>query len=254
VVQAAEAGVDVFVEKPMATDVAGCRAMIAAAKEHGIQLMVGQVLRYYEPYRSILRWRAAGRYGDLYAASIWRILDSRRLVDVDWRARRAQSGGYLFEVGAHELDMLRCLLGRPQTVHALSRKVLPRTHELADYIAVQIHFCQGGAATYESGGGSRVRRYGFRLYFEGATLTSDAAFDRNALRVYDEEGQEIEVAADEFSPEHPVEAELRGWLAALRDEAPIPISGEEGMATVALAEAAYRSAESGQIVAYEDGR
>ena len=48
-----------------------------------------------------------------------------------------------------------------------------------------------------------------------------------------------------------MQAELRDWLAALRGEAAIPIPGEEGMATVALAEAAYRSAETGSVVAYE---
>ena len=55
---------------------------------------------------------------------------------------------------------------------------------------------------------------------------------------------------DEFSSEHPVEAELRGWLAALRDGAPVPIPGREGLATVAFAEAAYRSAHAGQPVIY----
>jgi predicted dehydrogenase len=249
VVQAAEAGLHVFVEKPMALDVAGCQEMIAAAERHGVKLMVGQVLRYYEPYRSILRWQAEGRFGQVYAASIWRIMDSGRVDGAHWRGRRARSGGYLFEVGAHELDMLRCLMGRPRSVHALSRKVLPREHELLDYIAVQVHFEGGGAATYESGGGSRARQYGFRLYFEGATLVSDAAFDRTALCIYRDGGQAIEPVADEFCSEHPVEAELRGWLAALRDEGPVPIPGAEGMATVALGVAAYRSAETGQVIA-----
>jgi predicted dehydrogenase len=44
VVQAAEAGVDILVEKPMALDVARCRRMISAAERHGVKLMVGQVL------------------------------------------------------------------------------------------------------------------------------------------------------------------------------------------------------------------
>ena len=62
-------------------------------------------------------------------------------------------------------------------------------------------------------------------------------------------GGELEdIPASEFSDEPPVEAELRDWLAALRGEASIPIPGEEGMASVALVEAAYRSAEIGQIV------
>jgi predicted dehydrogenase len=241
----------------MSTTVAGCRQILSAAEEHGVKLMVGQVLRYYEPYRSILRWRAEGRFGDVFAASVWRMTNGKRWAHagsetpVTWRASREKSGGYILEVGAHELDMLRCLMGRPQTVYATLQKVLPYTHEMEDHTAIHVHFSNGGAAVYEGGGGSAISRYGFRLYMEGATLASDAAFDPRALHAHDMDGQLLESLRDEFSTEHPVQAELRGWLAALRDEAPIPIPGEEGMATVALAEAAYRSAESGQIVRYQ---
>jgi predicted dehydrogenase len=129
--------------------------------------------------------------------------------------------------------------------------VLPYEHEMEDHIAVHVQFAQGGSALYEGGGGSAVGRYGFRLYMEEATLFSEAAFDPQALQVHDMEGQRLESLGAEFSTEHPVQAELRGWMAALRDEAPVPIPGEEGLATVAVAEAAYRSAESGEIVRYE---
>jgi predicted dehydrogenase len=168
-----------------------------------------------------------------------------------WRASREKSGGYIFEISAHELDMLRCLMGRPETVYATLQKVLPYDHEMEDHIAVQIHFEQGGSAIYQGGGGSAVGSYGFRLYLEGATLASEAAFNPQALHVHDMEGQLVESLAGEFSTEHPVQAELRDWMAALRDEAPIPIPGEEGLATVALGEAAYRSATLGEVVQYE---
>ncbi|MFN2229515.1 MAG: Gfo/Idh/MocA family oxidoreductase, partial [Anaerolineae bacterium] len=143
-----------------------------------------------------------------------------------------------------------CLLGRPQSVCAVARKVTSQEREWEDYIALQIRFAGGGAATYEGGSGSYVGRYGFRLYFQGATLLSDAAFDRDALRLYGPDGEPIDVPEPGFSSTHPVEAELHDWLAALRGEAPIPIPGEEGMASVALAEAAYRSAASGEVVSY----
>jgi predicted dehydrogenase len=255
--QAAQAGIDVFLEKPMSTTVAACRQILSAAEEHGIKLMVGQVLRYYEPYRSILRWRDEDRFGDVFAASIWRMTNGKRWAqsgakgNVTWRAYREKSGGYLFEIGAHELDMLRCLMGRPQTVYATQQKVLPYPHEMSDHIAVHVRFQQGGSALYEGGGGSAVSRYGFRLYLEGATLASDSAFDPQALQVHDMDRQLAEALRTEFSTDHPVQAELRGWLAALRDEAPVPIPGEEGMATVALAQAAYHSAKSNQIIQYE---
>jgi len=247
--QAAHAGVGLFLEKPMSVDVAGCRRILAAVRQHGVPLMVGQVLRYYEPYRSILRWLAEGRYGQLYAASIWRISNGHHIDPAHWRASNALSGGVLLEVGAHELDMLRCLMGTPETVYALSRKVFPEGREWADYIALQVHFGSGAAAAYEGGVGSYAGRYGFRFYFERATLLSDAAFDRGALQVHGADGGIIDVSA-EFTAEHPVQAELKDWLAALRGEAPVTISGEEGMATVALAEAAYRSAQIGVIVDY----
>jgi predicted dehydrogenase len=251
VVQAAAAGLDVFVEKPMAVDVASGREMLDVVGRRGVKLMVGQVLRYYEPYRAILRWQAEGRFGALYAASIWRVVNGRRMAEGHWRASRAQSGGYLFEVGIHELDMLRCLMGQPQSVYALARKVLPPGTEWADYVAVQVRFAGGGVAAYEGGAGSCVGRYGFCLYFEGATLASDAAFDRGALQAYGADGQAVALPAGAFSDEHPVEAELRDWLAALRGQASVPIPGEEGLAAVALAEAACRSAETGQVVALD---
>ena len=114
VLQAANAGVGIFCEKPMALNAADCRRMIAAARDRGVALMVGHVMRYYEPYRSILRWQAEARFGRLFAASIWRFFDGRRMaVKGGWQASRDKSGGYLFEIGIHELDMLRCLMGRP---------------------------------------------------------------------------------------------------------------------------------------------
>jgi predicted dehydrogenase len=250
VIQAAEAGLDVFVEKPMSLNVARCKEMLAAVRRCGTRLAVGHVLRYYEPYRSIQRWQAEARFGQLFAASMWRVINGRRIAKTNWRASRARSGGYLFEVGIHELDMLRCLMGQPQTVYATSQKVALEGGEWEDYIALQIRFASGGAATYEAGAGSCVGRYGFRFYFQEATLVSDAAFDCTALQAYGAGGERLDITEAAFSSEHPVEAELRGWLSALRGEAPVPISGEEGLASVALVEAAYRSAEAGEVVTY----
>jgi predicted dehydrogenase len=252
VCKAAKARIDVFCEKPMAPRVTGCREMLAAVKHTGIKLMIGHVLRYYEPYRSIQRWTADGRFGKLYSASIWRVVNGARWATIPdyWRANRAQSGGYLLEIGAHELDMLRCLMGRPETVYAAQQKVLPYSHEMEDHILVQVRFADGGSAVYEGGGGSSVSRYGFRFYFERATLMSESAFDASQLQIYDRQGNALEALREEFTSEHPVQAELQDWLAALRDDIPIAIPGEEGLATVALAQAAYTASESGQIVRY----
>ena len=251
-IRAAEAGVHIFLEKPMALTVADCQRIVAAVRTHNVKLMVGHVLRYHEPYRTILRYQAEGRWGRIFAASIWRVAGGSSFSSgAEWRSSVGTSGGYISEVGAHEIDMLRCLMGQPQTVCALMQKVLPRPHEWEDHISLQIRFVQGGTGAYEGGFGSFVRQYGFRFFFEKSTLVSDVAFDPKALRAYGADGQPFSLEAD-FFPEDPVQAELRGWLAALRGEAPIPIPGEEGMATVAVIEAARRSLREGQVVLYEE--
>ena len=212
--RAAAAGLGIFLEKPMSLTRTGCEEILAATRRQGVPLMVGHVLRYYEPYRMIQRWQREGRYGRFFGASIWRMIDGRRIKERHWRALRSQSGGFLYEVGIHELDMLRCLFGAPRSVRALLRKELPMATEWVDLVSVQLDFGGDSIATYEGGAGSHVGRYGFRLYAEGATLISDAAFDRTALHVYGPGGDEIPVPDETYSDEDPVEAELRGWLAA----------------------------------------
>ncbi|HEY5315883.1 MAG TPA: Gfo/Idh/MocA family oxidoreductase [Pirellulales bacterium] len=63
VVQALHAGKDVFVEKPLATDLGQCDAMIAAADASGRFLMVGHVLRFETRYAMLREAIAAGRLG-----------------------------------------------------------------------------------------------------------------------------------------------------------------------------------------------
>jgi predicted dehydrogenase len=250
-IQAAEAGLNVFVEKPMALTVSDCQRMVQAAHDRGVELMVGQVLRYYEPYRSILRWRDEGRFGEIHAASIWRTTPGAKWAgEGNWRASRAKSGGFLAEVAVHELDMLRCLLGKPKTVYASELHFMPWSHEMEDYVAVHIRF-HAGDASFEGGGGTYVGRYGFRLYFDGATILSDSAFEPQALQVLDPQGESLQAVHDEFSVDNPVQEELRDWLAAVRGERLVPIPGEEGLANVALVEAAYRSARLHQTVSYD---
>lgn len=122
---------------------------------------------------------------------------------------------------------------------------------MEDYVAVQIHFTGNKGASFEGGGGTHVSRYGFRLYFEGATILSDSAFEPQALQVFDPQGAKVEAVQSEFSADNPVQQELQDWLAALRGERAVPVPGDEGLANVALVEAAYRSARLHQVVIYD---
>ena len=247
VVEAADRGVNVYVEKPMSLNTTACSRMLEAAERDGVSLMVGQVMRYYEPYRTILRWTDDGRFGAIRAAAIWRTTKGMQPGANNWRYDQNRSGGVLFEVGIHELDILRCLFGEPLTVRSEVRE-FPRSNGSADeFLSIQVKF-RDGVANFETGGVNQIGRYGFRMHFDKATVESDSVFDTSRLHVYRADGEVSLDLQSELSTHNPVQAELSEWIDALRGERPVPITGREGLASVAFAQAVRRSADSGGIV------
>jgi UDP-N-acetyl-2-amino-2-deoxyglucuronate dehydrogenase len=113
-IRAAEAGVHVLVEKPMAASLRDCDAMLSAARKAGIMLGVISQRRLYEP---VLRMKAAIDAGKIGAPALgvcqmfsWR---DRAYYESDpWRGRWAtEGGGVLVNQSPHMLDLLQWLMG-----------------------------------------------------------------------------------------------------------------------------------------------
>jgi phthalate 4,5-cis-dihydrodiol dehydrogenase len=108
---AANAGKHILVEKPMALSIAECRAMVDAAKNGGVHLMVGHSHSFDAP---ILRTReliASGSFGRL------RMITALNFTDFLYRPRRPEElstkegGGVVFSQAAHQVDIVRLLAG-----------------------------------------------------------------------------------------------------------------------------------------------
>lgn len=108
---AAAAGRHVLVEKPMALTLEDARAMIAAAEQGGIQLVVGHSHGFDAPY---LRTRAlidSGAYGRV------RMINALNFTDFLYRPRRpeelvtAEGGGAVFSQAPHQIEIVRLLGG-----------------------------------------------------------------------------------------------------------------------------------------------
>lgn len=67
-IAAARAGKHVLVEKPMATTLAGADAMLAAAEETGVTLMVAHNLRFAPVYETVKRILSEGVIGRVFSA------------------------------------------------------------------------------------------------------------------------------------------------------------------------------------------
>ncbi|MFA5858879.1 MAG: Gfo/Idh/MocA family oxidoreductase [Elusimicrobiota bacterium] len=249
VLKALNAGKNVYVEKPMAIRIDDAEEMNAVAKKTGKILMVGQVLRYYEPMRTILRIAKERIYGAPLQATAWRISHNDFSKGPKWRTIRAMTGGFLYEVGIHEMDFLRNLMcGKIVEVHAIEEKKLPSPHEIEDLISVHARFDNGCVVSYLGGVGFSQGDYGFSIRFEGCIMRSRAATNSKLLEVQLPSGEIVDNETLGFSTEAPFNVELGGWVKSIIDNTQPPIPGTDAVETVRFVDAAYKSVKTGNII------
>ncbi len=107
-----EAGVAVFVEKPLAITTEGCDRVLEAARSGGARLYVGHNMRHMPVVRVMRDLIKRGEIGEVKA--VW----CRHFVGhggdfyfKDWHADRRNTTSLLLQKGAHDLDVIHWLAG-----------------------------------------------------------------------------------------------------------------------------------------------
>lgn len=111
-IQALEAGVAVFCEKPLATDLRDADAVLETARRTGTRLYVGHNMRHVPVITMMRRLIQEGRIGDVKA--IWCrhfIGNGGDYYFKDWHADRRRTTGLLLQKGAHDIDVIHWLSG-----------------------------------------------------------------------------------------------------------------------------------------------
>jgi len=115
-IAALEAGKHVLVEKPMALNGEEADRMLEAAARAGRILMTAHVLRFFPEYMPLVDLQRSGRMGPARAA-----LFRRRCAAPTWGTwlkDPAKSGGGVFDLLIHDVDMAIHLFGLPEAVSA----------------------------------------------------------------------------------------------------------------------------------------
>jgi predicted dehydrogenase len=157
--QALQAGKHVLVEKPMALDVESSRQMIAEAKKQERVLMVAQVLRFFPMYTTLREILSSGRIGAPRSA-IFR----RRCGAPAWGAWLSdpkQSGGGVFDLLIHDMDLCLHLFGSPETVSATGYEALA---DGVDVVTAELHY-DGGLTAVITGGWHHPKSYPFSMEY-----------------------------------------------------------------------------------------
>lgn len=113
-VRACRAGMHVLVEKPLASSLQDCDAIIAAAKEHGVTLGTVSQRRFYPAAQRVKQAIEVGKLGKPILGTVtmlgWR--DQAYYQADPWRGTwEGEGGGVLVNQAPHQLDLLQWFLG-----------------------------------------------------------------------------------------------------------------------------------------------
>ena len=248
---AAQAGVHVFCEKPMAPTLAGCDEMIAACEAGGVALGIGLVCRFHAVHRKVRDLAHGGTLGAPICLTVHRLGGGwGGRWAATWRESRAKSGGTLMEVNAHEIDFTRFVMGEAESVFAVGGQFVQTETDYPDVALVSIRFKNGGIGVLHSSQASAIGGYGGRLDCVSGSVVFPSFWGQDGgLRYKRYDGDETTVASTELAQdENPVSQEIRAFCeAVLRGDDP-PVSGADGRAAVEIALAAYRSIETAESI------
>jgi predicted dehydrogenase len=244
-IRAAKAGKHVLVEKPLATTVADCEAMIAAAESAEVWLMTAYRL-HNDPGTVEALERI--RNGAIGAPRIFSSISSFQAAAGNHRLRAENWGGPLQDVGIYCLNAARHVFAaEPIEAIAMSGRGDgdPRFGEVEETVAATLRFPGEGIAQFIASFGAEAADM-YRVVGTRGVLTLDPAFRPDidtALRV--EQGDETifemgSPSVDHFAGQAAYFSDC--ILNGVRPEA----DGSEGLADVAILHAIARAAETGR--------
>lgn len=223
------AGKHVLVEKPMALNGAKADEILAEAKARKRVLMAAQVLRFVPAYRALISALESGEYGPVRTA-IFR----RRCAAPFWNrwlADPALSGGGIFDLLIHDVDLCLKLWGMPTSLSATGYEDLDGG---IDTITAALHY-RDVPSVIITGGWHHKKSYPFSMEYtvvtDGGTFEYSSAGE-NGVKLYRSDGEVSEVS---LSDEDGFEAELKYFQdCCTRGSKPEYCPPEESAAAVKL--------------------
>ncbi|MEH7387528.1 Gfo/Idh/MocA family oxidoreductase [Bacillus sp. JJ1521] len=141
VMKAADFGIDVICEKPLAYTLDDAREMMDYCAKKNVKLFVGHVVRFFPQYAKAKEFVAKGAIGDIGVVRTRRGGSFPAGLN-DWYSDRTKSGGVILDLIIHDFDFLRWTFGEVERVFAKGLTKL-------DYAIVTLVFKSGVIAHVE---------------------------------------------------------------------------------------------------------
>ena len=263
--QALNAGKHVLCEKPMATTLADCEAMVECAKKNGKFLMIGHNQRLAKAHMEAKRLIDEGLIGDIITfrtsfghggPETWSISPGKNVWFFD---KKKAAMGVMADLGVHKTDLIQYLTGQ-RVVRTTARLVtLDKRGEDGELIGVD----DNAVCIYEMSGGAFGTMTASWTYY-GAEDNSTVLYGtKGIMRIYDDPAHSIVVKlADGQEQVYDVEqiqtndnqtksGVIDLWVDCLKNNRAPEISGESALYAMRAVFASIESSQTGKTVEIE---
>ena len=263
--QALNAGKHVLCEKPMATTLADCEAMVDCAKKNGKFLMIGHNQRLAKAHMEAKRLIDEGLIGDIITfrtsfghggPETWAIKPGK---DTWFFDKSKAAMGVMADLGVHKTDLIQYLTGQ-RVVRTTARLVtLDKRGEDGELIGVD----DNAVCIYEMSGGAFGTMTASWTYY-GAEDNSTVLYGtKGIMRIYDDPAHSIVVKlADGQEQVYDVEqiqtndnqtksGVIDLWVDCLKNNRAPEISGESALYAMRAVFASIESSQTGKTVEIE---
>lgn len=277
VVEAASAGANILVEKPLASTLEDSDKMIAACKHAGVKLGVVSQRRWYEPVKRVKKAIDAGKIGKPVFGTVnmlgWR---DRAYYDTDeWRGTwEMEGGGVLVNQAPHQLDILLWYMGEIDEVYGQWKNLNHPYIEVEDTALAIVKFKNGGIGniivsnSQKPGIYGKVHVHGENGASVGVQTDGGAMFIAGMSNILEPPVNDIwsvpgeETFLDKWSEQdskhfnsidpmvYYMERQIEEYLQALHSNSEPLVNGEEGRRTVELFTAIYRSTRDNRPIKF----
>ncbi|MFB4213002.1 Gfo/Idh/MocA family protein [Shouchella sp. JSM 1781072] len=256
-IDAANAGCHVLCEKPMATSLEEARAMIEAATNNGVKLMIGHNQRLMPPHIKAKEILSSGKIGKPLTfkttfghggADSWSIQGK----DTWFLKKDKAFVGAMGDLGVHKIDLMRWLLDEEVDEVAAFVNTLHKQADVDDNATTLLKMESGAIGTMAASW----------TYYKGEDNTTTVYGEKGVLEIHDHPDVQVVVklidgSVEQYSVGAIATNEAGGqvasgvideFISSITEDRTPSISGEEGMKSLQVVLAALKSSESKSFV------
>lgn len=244
-VAAAEAGVHILCEKPMAFTEADCEAMIQAAQKANVKLMIAYRLHFEQGNLNAVETIRSGQIGE---PRIFNSVFSQQVQEGNSRLKKDIGGGPIYDMGVYCINAARYLFrSEPEEVFAWNLSSGDkRFEEVPEMTTALLKFPENRIATFTTSFGA-ADRSAYEVIGSKGSIKMDPAYEmamdlKSEVTIGEKTTKKTFKKRDQFAPELVYFSNC-----ILSNQEPEP-SGQEGLADIRIVQAILQSAEKNQPV------